>query len=117
MIRTENSSELSVTMTALFLFSSASKSIRYATLSANLDPQEPYFGQTSLTADYIFSGMTTTARWLYSFKFWTVAYESPRLFEKKYIVMKDISQNPKCYSYVSAFAILLCNIPWILLSL
>jgi uncharacterized protein with PQ loop repeat len=80
-IRTEQSTELSVSMNVLFVFGSLAQTIRFATLTLSLVPREIYFGETTVSIDYIFSGATTTARWLFTWKMWVVFYQVPQIFQ------------------------------------
>jgi hypothetical protein len=110
-LRSEYGSELSVAMISLFIFASAANSIRFMTLSLHLNPDEYFFGQTNVSTDYIFSGATTTARWLFTFKFWIVAYEMPKIF----VVGAEVKNRNKVYVRLNILAIALINIPWLII--
>jgi len=81
------------------------------TLSLHLNPDEYFFGQTNVSTDYIFSGATTTARWLFTFKFWIVAYEMPKIF----VVGAEVKNRNKVYVRLNILAIALINIPWLII--
>jgi hypothetical protein len=111
-IRTEQSSELSVAMIGLFIFASASSCVRFATLSVNIKPGEHFFGQTTVTTDYLFAGAMTTARWLFSFKIWQVSYEMPKLF----LLDHTLKRHNKLYTWINGVIIACINIPWVILA-
>jgi len=96
-------------MVGLFIFASASSAIRFATLTNNSNDDDHFFGETTVTTDYLFAGATTTARWLFSFKLWQVCYEGPKLFEKAKIKRRS-------YKCINTGIIALINIPWLFLS-
>ena len=62
--------------------------------------------------DYIFSGATTTARWLFSFKFWIVVFEMPKLF----IENPEIKNRATIYFRTNMIAVSLINIPWLIVA-
>ena len=112
-IRTEQSSELSVAMIGLFIFASASSTVRFATLSVNITPDATtFFGQTTVTTDYLFAGAMTTARWLFSFKLWQVSYEMPQLF----ILDFNLKRRNKIYTWINGVIIACINVPWVILA-
>jgi hypothetical protein len=41
----------------------------------------------------------------------------PKLFQKKDVVLEQISRNPSCYNYISALVIFIINVPWMILAL
>jgi hypothetical protein len=100
-------------MNVLFLFGSMAQTIRFATLTLSLTPNELYYGETNVTIDYIFSGTTTTARWLFTLKMWTVFYQVPQIFQGDELPKDHI----KLFRLIGLTGICTINIPWLILAI
>jgi hypothetical protein len=111
-LRQESSSELSVSMIGFFLFASTANTIRFLTLSYKLDPNENFFGETNFSLDYLFQGMTVSARFLFFFKMWIVFRDMPPIFQ----IDSKPKNNSKCYYWATFTALICINLPWLVVA-
>jgi len=111
-LRSENSSELSVAMIGFFIFASTANTIRFATLSYKLSPSEEFYGETNFSLDYLFQGMTVSARFIFFFKMWIVFRDVPPIFQTD----SNPQNNSKIYGWITGVSLALINIPWVVVA-